>query len=48
MKLRNPFYLAFALGLATFVAAANHKGWSLLQSVAAGSWRPNAVSTQHK
>ncbi len=48
MKIRNPFYLPFALLLAGCVAVANHNGWSLFESVAARTWRPHGPMTLHK
>ena len=48
MKLHNPVYLPFALAITIFVALANHNGWSVVQSVATGTWRHLGPSTQHK
>jgi hypothetical protein len=48
MKLHNPIYLPFALVITILVALANHNGWSLVQSVAAGAARHLVSSTQHK
>jgi hypothetical protein len=48
MKIRSPFYLPFALALITYVAVANHNGWSLFQSVASRTWQRLAPNTQHK
>jgi hypothetical protein len=48
MKIRNPFYLIFALATTMSVAVANHNGWSVLQSVAARTWQHFNPNTQHK
>jgi hypothetical protein len=48
MKFRNPFYLTFALLVAAFVATANHRGWSVMQSLAARTWQHSSPNTQHK
>ena len=48
MKIRNPFFLPFALAVTLYVAAANHYGWSLMQTVATNTWQRFTPNTQHK
>ena len=48
MRIRNPIYLLFALLVSGYVATANYNGWSLVQSIAAQTFRRLAPNTQHK
>jgi hypothetical protein len=48
MKPRNPFYPLFAVGLCLYLAVANHRGWSLVQTFVPAALRPGAPLTQHK
>lgn len=48
MKPRSPIYLSFAFALVVYVGLANHNGWSLVQSLAAGTWQRSFPNTQHK
>ena len=48
MKIRNPFYLTFALAMALSVALANHQGWSVVQTLVSRAWQPTGPNTQHK
>ena len=48
MKLRNPYYLTYAAAVSLLLAAANHNGWSLIQSLTSGVWHHTTPNTQHK
>lgn len=45
---KNPIYLTLAITSLLYVAYANHRGWSLLQTIASRSWQQSGPSTQHK
>ena len=48
MRIRNPFYLPFAIIVMIFVGLANHNGWSLVESVGSQALRHLNPNTQHK
>lgn len=48
MKIRNPIYLPLAVLTVLWLALAHHRGWSLLNLVAAQTWQRSALNTQHK
>lgn len=48
MRILRSYYLIWGLLVCLGVAAANHRGWSLLYSVLPRAWNPSTPGSYHK